>query len=565
MNQRSVRVQHVLVRALCSSGRVAQSANGVRRFARGRYPALLAAVFILILPRLAAAQAVRLRPRISAQVDEGKLTVLRGNVHPLARPQYDQGAVAPSFPLERITLQFQPTAAQQADLDALLAAQQNPTSPSFHQWLTPAQFGDRFGLAQADLDKVTAWLQADGFVVVETPASRNMIVFNGTAAQVQSAFHTEIHNYTVSGRKFYANAAEPSVPSALAGVVADIRGLNNYRLKPRSIRKSPQSGIPQPNFTSSISGRHYVTPGDFAVIYDLNLLYSAGTPIDGTGQKIVVAGQSNIVLADVAAFRAAAVLPPKPPTVILTTSKDPGVMNDTGDELESSLDVEWAGAVAKNATIIFVYSNIGTFDAVQYAITHNLAPVISISYGACEAVFSSSDLSSLTAMAQQANALGITLVSSVGDAGATDCDGNLGNYPATQGLNVDVPGSLPYVTGVGGTEFDEGNGSYWQPASGSDVITSAQMYIPEKVWNDTFSQNVLSAGGGGASSVFGKPSWQTGTGVPDDGVRDVPDVSLNASPAHDPYLICAQFKPSGSNTYTSSCVNGNFATRTTAF
>ncbi|HVA94803.1 MAG TPA: S53 family peptidase, partial [Candidatus Dormibacteraeota bacterium] len=537
--------------------------HGAHRFrpiARRLYPVLLAAACILILPRMAGAQTVTVRPRIAGQVDESQLTVLRGNMHPLARAQYDQGRVSPSFPLERITMMFQMTAAQQADLAALLAAQQNPTSPSFHQWLTPAQYGDRFGLAQADLNKVTAWLQAQGLEIVETPASRNMIVFNGTAAQVESAFHIQFHNYNANGRKFYANSAEPSIPSALSGVVAGFRGLNNYRLKPRAIRKSPLSGIPQPHFTSGISGNTYVTPGDFAVIYDLNPLYSAGTAIDGTGQNIVVAGQSNIVLADIAAFRTAAGLPPKTPTVILTTATDPGVLDSTGDEQESSLDVEWAGAVAKNAMIIFVYSNNGAFDAVQYAITNNLAPVISVSYGTCEALLSSSDLASLTVMAQQANAQGITLVSSVGDGGATDCDGTLGNYPATLGLNVDVPGSLPYVTGVGGTEFDEGNGSYWKTTTvpGPDIITSAKSYIPEMAWNDTSVQNGLFAGGGGASSLFGKPSWQTGTGVPNDGARDVPDISLNASPVHDPYLICDQFQPSGSNTYTSSCLNGTF-------
>lgn len=521
--------------------------------------ALWAGVLAVVLPGLAAAQTIAVQPRIAAaQIDDSKLTVLRGNTHPLARAQYDQGKADPSLKLERITMMFQPTAAQQADLDALLAAQQNPTSASFHKWLTPAQYGDRFGIAQADLDKAAAWLQAHGFVVVETPPSRNLVVFNGTAAQVESAFHTEIHNYATGDRKFYANSAEPSIPSALAGVVSGFRGLNNYPLKPRSIKKSPLSGTPQPNFTSSISGNHFVAPGDFAIIYDLNPLYSAGTAIDGTGQDIVVAGQSNIVLADVAAFRTAAGLPAKAPTIILATSSDPGVLNSTGDEQESSLDIEWAGAVAKNATILFVYSANGTFDAVQYAITHDLAPVISISYGDCEATFPTSYVNSLVALAQQANALGITLVSSTGDGGATDCDGGLGNYPATLGLNVDIPASLPYVTGVGGTEFNEGNGTYWQPKGSTDIVTSALSYIPEKTWNDSSSANELLSGGGGASSIFGKPSWQAGSGVPADGVRDVPDISLNASTNNDPYLICAQFIPQGSSTFTSSCLNGTF-------
>jgi hypothetical protein len=515
--------------------------------------ALWAGVLAVVLPSLAAAQGSAVRPRIAAaQIDDSRLTVLRGNTHPLARAQYDQGKADPSLKLERITMMFQPTAAQQADLDALLAAQQNPTSASFHKWLTPAQYGDRFGIAQADLDKAAAWLQAHGFVVVETPPSRNLVVFNGTAAQVESAFHTEIHNYATRDRKFYANSAEPSIPSALAGVVSGFRGLNNYPLKPRSIKRSPLSATPQPNFTSSISGNHFVAPGDFATIYDLVPLYGSG--IDGTGQKIVVVGQSKIVTNDIATFRSLSSLPPNPPQVILVpTSSDPGVID--GDVQEASLDIEWSGAVARKATIVYVYST-NVFVSLQYAIEQNLAPVISISYGVCEPQTSASDINFLVALAQQANALGITIVASTGDGGATDCDGGLGNYPAELGLNVDVPGSLPYVTGVGGSEFDEGNGTYWQSANGSDVVSSALSYIPEKGWNDTIPPPVgLSAGGGGASSIFGKPSWQTGsTGVPADGARDVPDVSLNASTAHDGYLICSQV--SGTNPLVSGCQNG---------
>jgi subtilase family serine protease len=514
----------------------------------------------LVAPFVASAQTNAVPSRIAAQINESNLTTLRGNTHPLARPQYDQGRVDPATKMERITMAFQRTAAQNADLDALLAAQQNPASPSFHQWLSSAQFGERFGIAQTDLQKVTAWLQARGLNVVETPDSKNFIVFEGTASQVESALHVEMHNYATSDTKFYSNSSEPSVPADLAAVVSGFRGLNNFRMKPRAIRQNPASGTPLPNFTSSISGNNFVAPGDFAVIYDLNTLYSASPAIDGTGQKIVVVGQSNIVPADIAAFRTASGLPANAPVVTLVpTSTDPGVLSGTGDEQESSIDIEWAGAVAKNATIDFVYSGNGVNDALQYAISNNIAPVISVSYGNCEALNPLSEIESLVALAQQANSQGITIVSSAGDGGATDCDGDLSNYPAILGLSVDVPASLPYVTGVGGTEFNEGNGAFWQKATNNtDVLTSALTYIPEKVWNDSSTTNGLSAGGGGASSVFGKPTWQIGTGVPADGARDVPDISVNASSMHDSYLVCVQFIPSKSSTFTSSCLNGTF-------
>src|ERR1019366_3403009 len=178
------------------------------------------------------------------------------------------------------------------------------------------------------------------------------------------------------------------------------RGLNNYSLKPRAIKKSGVSLV-QPNFTSSISGNHYIAPDDFATIYDLKPLYSRSPAINGTGQKIVIVGQSNIVLADIAACRTASGLPPNVPTLTLVPgSSNPGVLNG-GDGQESSIDIEWAGAVATNATIVFVYANPnttnGVFDSLQYAIGQDLAPVISISYGGCEPTWAISDINALVA------------------------------------------------------------------------------------------------------------------------------------------------------------------------
>jgi hypothetical protein len=513
---------------------------------------LCAALFVLT-PCFGKAERSLPRARIASSIDEGQRSPLKGDLHPLARPQNDRGAADPSLLLPRITMAFQPTAAQQADLDALLAAQQNPTSASFHQWLTPQQYGERFGIAPADLAKVASWLQSMGFTVVETPASRNFIVFSGTAGQVRAAFHADIHNYEAKGQKFYANSSEPSVPAALAGIVSGFRGLNSVRMLPRAVPDKQADSKLQPNFTASGSGNHYIAPDDFATIYDLNPLYSASPPIDGTGQKVVVVGQSQVVLSDIATFRSLSGLSPNvPQTILVPSSANPGPVD--GDIQESSVDIEWAGAVARNATIIFVYSGNGVLDALQYAVSQNLAPVVSISYGSCEAVNPPDEMRLLAYVAQQANAQGITIVSSVGDSGATDCDGSISpaNYPAKLGLSVDFPSSLPYVTGVGGTEFNEGNGSYWEAAPVIDVITSALSYIPEIVWNDSSSLNGLDATGGGASSIFRKPTWQTGTGVPADGARDVPDISLAASNTHDPYLVCSWLP----GTTTSSCQNG---------
>ena len=511
---------------------------------------------VLCCSQLLFAQA--LKDRVVQAVDTSQMTAIGGNVHSLARPEFDQGRVEPSMGM-RVTMTFKMTPAQQADLDALLAAQQERGSPDYHRWLTPEQYGSRFGLSQGDINQVTRWLESAGFHVEGVPASRNMITFRGTAQQVESALHTEMHRYAVDGKPHFANASEPSIPAALADVVLGFRGLNNFQLKPRALRISPR-------FTSSVSGNHFITPADFATIYDVNPLYQKG--LTGTGQKIVVVGQSDVNLTDVEAFRSNSGLPANDPQKIFVTS-NPGLRQ--GDVDEANLDVEWGGAIAPNATLIFIVGDPvngnGVVDAINYAITTKPipAPVISTSYGDCEADFSTGALNSLKALMQQANLEGITVLGPAGDTGPADCDFNSNpNSPttaSTRGLAVDLPGALESVTSLGGTEFNEGGGTYWQPALASDVVSSALSYIPEAAWNDTNkvingASIGLSAGGGGSSTVIPKPAWQAGTGVPNDGARDVPDISFNASAVHDGYLICSEHFDSMTNTFSPTCPTG---------
>jgi hypothetical protein len=492
--------------------------------------------------------------RIGQAIDNASRVALQGNVRPMFRPENDLGRADGSLLLENISLMFAFTASRRSELTALLDDLQNPFSPSFHHWLTPEQFADQFGLSQNDLNKVVAWLEGQGFTVTWKARSRTWVSFSGTASQVQAAFETEIHNFSYHDATYYANATEPSVPSALAGVVLAIHGLDNYPLKPAGVVRKVSAGL-TPAFTSYISGNTYVAPGDFAVIYDLNSLYSAG--IDGRGQSIAVMGQTDLYSnqsganSDISAFRNAAGLPPNSLQVVLIPgATPPGVVSDDIDE--ASTDVEWAGAVARNATIVFVNGGAkGVAKALQYAIDNKTAPVISISYGECESMLGSANLMALANLAQQANAQGQTIVAAAGDTGAAGCEGGLSTTAATTGLAVNWPSSLPYVTGLGGTEFHEGSGVYWTAdTNGVDVPLSALSYIPEMAWNDTSSplntEHVLSAGGGGASAYFSKPGWQTGTGVPNDAARDVPDLSLNSSLLHDPSLLCVQ----------GSCVDG---------
>jgi hypothetical protein len=500
---------------------------------------LLSAATLLCPGRMAA----QVRDRIVQAMEASEAQPLRGNVHPFARPADDQGQAARSMMLNRMVMMFSPSATQRTDLEALLTEQQNPLSPYYHQWLTPEQYADRFGLSPADLAKAVDWLQGQGFSVDEAAPSRTYIAFSGTAAQVESSFGATIHRYFVNGEMHYANASEPKLPWPLANVVTGIHGLNDFRPKARG-------GVGRPRFTSSVSGNHFLAPDDFATIYNLKPLYTSG--VDGTGQSLVVVGQTDLVMSDITTFRSLSGLPAKPPQVVLVPgSADPGVVTD--DIGEASLDVQWSGAVARNATIIYVNSKNGAFDSMFYAISQNLAPVISISYGDCEQHFSASEINSLRTIGQQANAQGQTIVGPSGDSGAADCD-----FPpdattqltsATEGLAVDVPAALPSVTGAGGTTFSDGVGAFWSPANNASN-GSALSYIPEISWNDTATElgngGSLAATGGGSSTLFAKPTWQSAAGVPNDGRRGVPDISFNASFDHDGYLVCSQ----------GSCSNG---------
>lgn len=508
--------------------------------------------------QFATGQRTLTRDRILQPVDPSATASIPGTAHPLVRPEFDRGRTSPGRMITRAALVFRLSAAQQADMDRLLADQQDPSSPRYHKWITPGEYAERFGITANDLAKITAWLQSQGLTVEGESESRTELYFSGTAGQIERAFQTEIHNLSVRGEQHFANAADISVPAAFAGLVLGVRKLNDFSPRPRLRRVSA-------HFTSSVSGNHFLIPGDFATIYHLAPLYSQG--LDGTGQKIAVMGQTALNLPDVRAFRSASGLAANDPTPQLVPNT--GISQTcTGDLDEANLDVEWSGGVAKNATIVYVYAGVGTngtctnrrsnvFDALQYAINTNVAPVISISYGNCEANIGASQTKIFQQWAQHAIAQGQTITSAAGDDGAADCD--VTGASATHGLAVDVPASIPEVTGVGGSEFSGDPAAtvtagcaaattYWNTSCSLTSGASALSYIPEVVWNDPVGSGStsFSATGGGASTIFAKPTWQTGPGVPNDNARDVPDLSLNASPNHDPYLICTQ----------GSCTNG---------
>ena len=475
---------------------------------------------LLLLSAYVAGQTPAQKTRLRERINRDQTTVLSGHVHPLARPAFDQGQVAGSFLLPSVTMYLQPSPAQKAALVGLLASQQNPKSPLFHQWLTPEQFGNRFGATQSDYKQVRDWLASEGFTLSPETRGRRWLTFRGTASQIENTFKTAIHQYQVNGELHFANATDPSIPTALAGMVASLHGLNDFRMKAR-LKRTTQ---PHLNFSD---GTHGIAPDDFATIYDLTPLYSAG--IDGTGQTIAIAGQSAIHASDQSRFRTTYNLTAQTVNQILVPGEqNPGIVD--GDVDESNLDVQWAGAVARKATIDFVFAG-DVETSIMYIVDQNLAPVFSASYGICEA-YDLIDLvgpaPSTQGLAQQANAQGQIWVNAAGDAGAADCDIAFTDFIAQSGLAVDAPASIPEVTGVGGSQFNDAGHTYWA-ANNNANSASALSYIPEIAWNTTIADQVLSSGGGGQSLIFPKPVWQSGPGVPTGGFRNVPDVSLNAS------------------------------------
>ncbi len=468
--------------------------------------------------------------RIAAQAvsSSAPRAALTNTVSPRARAAADLGAAPADRILSSVTLRFNMSAAQSSALDALIAAQQNPQSAQYRQWLTPEQYAAQFGLSSSDIAKVTSWLESQGLTVTGVARGHSFVTVSGTVAKLNAAFATSIHSVSLNGEQHIANLSEPALPAAIAAVTSTITGLSDIRIRPHA----------HPHFTSSISGSHFVAPGDFYTIYDINPLLTSN--VNGAGITIAVAGQTDILLTDVAAFRAASGLPANAPTIKLIGT-DPGTPLTSGvaeDQVEASLDVEWSGAVAPSATILYVNSTDVLGGSLTQIIDQNLAPIATVSYGDCETNFGSSNIAVFNQLFRQAAAQGQTIAGPGGDSGATDCDYQ--TNVATQGLAVDFPASSPYVTGVGGTMFNEGAGSYWAAANGTayNGSASALSYIPEAVWNESSSTNGLSGGGGGASAYFTKPTWQTGTGVPSDSARDVPDIAFNAAAGHDGYLYC---------------------------
>ncbi len=594
----------------------------ITKFLRIIAPLIAVSAIVSVLPSaLLSAQTTStlVKTRITQPIDNNSLVVLKGTVHPLATAANDRGAAPDSMPLNRIQVVFKRSAAQEAALKQLIEEQLTPGSANYHKWLTPAQFGAEFGPSDQDVSTIEAWLESQGFSVGKIDPGRQVLEMSGSVAQFRTAFHTQIHKYMVNGQIHYANAANPEIPSALAPVFGGFVSLNDFPIKSQArylgkAKYDVKTGQATPEWTyGTSSGVSFVlAPSDFAVQYDLP---SASSGLNGAGQTIAIINDSNINVYLVNQFRTLFGLSANPPQVIID-GNDPGVdgiNNPDGpnyDSVEAYLDTEWSGAVAPDATIDLVIGadtalESGLVLAAEHAVFGNLAPVMSLSFGACEAEIGSSNVF-LNDLWEQAAAQGITVMVSSGDSGSAGCDDDNTQYYAVNGLAVNGFASTPYDVAVGGTDFyysDYATGgasiaNYWNTTASQNPTVSLKTPVPEQPWNDSqYGLNIvnyytaisgstattIAGGGGGASNCatgtvntstgaysactagYPKPAWQTGTGVPNDSARDVPDVSLFAADGlnYSYYPICAvdaDCQPaSGSNLVQISGVGGTSA------
>ncbi len=532
------------------------------------------------------------RPLITQPVDESQRTTLSGNTYPLARPEFDVGTAPARLPMERMLLVLKRSPEKEFALRTLLDDQQDKGSPNYHQWLTPEQVGTQFGPTDADMQTITAWLQSHGFEVGSTKG-RTVLEFSGSASQVQEAFHTTIHEYIVNGEQHWANARDPSIPAALAPAVAGIDSLHNFPRKATnryvgqySVKTHRLTSPADPAYTVACgngSECYFLTPYDFATIYDVQTLWTSS--IDGTGQTIGIVGRTDVNPQDATNFwQLFGLTTPANKLNIIYNGYPPEV---NGDEPEADIDIQWSGSVAPQATIDFVTSeSTETTDGVDlsavYIVDNNLAPVMSESYGECELGLGTAGNQFYYALWEQAAAQGISVFVSSGDNGSAACDNPAG--PAQYGLNVNGIASTPFNAAIGGTDFNQYEtwSNYWNPTNNPSTEESAKGYIPETTWNDSCTnslaitlgygstaeqacnnQQMIQDGGvnstgdsggpsncavntqgvlGSCTQSYPKPSWQIGTGVPADNKRDLPDVSLFASNGFlgSAYVICEQ-------------------------
>ncbi len=551
-------------------------------------------------------------PRITQAIDPRAYVTLPGNTRPEAtNAAYYRGAVSATSPIEHMFLFLQRSPEQEQAVDKFINELNDRNSPNFHQWLTPEEFGERFGVDEGDIQQVTNWLQSQGFVINKVYPNRMLIDISGTAGAIAQAFHTQMVQLEVNGEAHIANYSDPQIPAALAPVIKGFASLNDF--PPHAMHKSVSqytfAGCATSTTRPTEPGTCYaMTPQDNQTIYNLNPLYAAG--YSGQGQTIALVEDTDTYggAADWNSYRTAFGLTGYAGTYtqVHPGCTDPGTNADDG---EAAIDVEIATAIAPSAAIENIACPSGSVTFGGLIALQNLINeagpypgVVSVSYGVCEVVNGNGGNASFTTTYQQAAAQGISVFGASGDEGPSSCSNEFANGASYDQASLGISGwtSTPYNVSVGGTDFEDVYNAklnsvplstYWNASNTAD-FGSAKSYIPEIPWNDACASTLIAdyargsfntygasgtgmcntspyntangylstgAASGGASNCYSgsgganstsylisepqcqglpKPSYQTGAalsggqavyGVPADGVRDIPDVSMFAA------------------------------------
>ncbi len=539
----------------------------------------------------------------SRAIDESHLVTLTGNTRAEARDEAnDRGKISDATPLRHMILVLRRPAAREAAFERYVDQLTDRGSLNYRRWLSAREIGAKYGLAKGDIETVRAWLIGHGFAVNTIYPSRMAIDFSGNAGQVRATFHTEIHTLDVRGQKHIANMNDPRIPAALAPLVEGIVSLHDFHGRPAS-HGGPGWTVANCGLGSRdlIANCYFVTPADLATIYNFTPLFAANNT--GAGQTIAVAEDSNIYSADDwTRFRSLFGLAGYTSGSISQTHPggcdDPGT---NGDDFEAILDTEYASAAAPDAAIqVASCADSETTWGLTIAVVNivNSAsppPILNVSYIWCEANAGQANDKAYHDAWQQAAAEGMSVFVSSGDEGAAACD--YGKAKASHGITANGIASTKYNVAVGGTDFGDTyhhkNAQYWNATSDSNY-GSAKSYVPEIPWNSSCGSQLIAgyvtgskvtygadgfcnvsagqpfittyAGGSAPSSCakkahgdckgYAKPSWQKNIlGIPRDGVRDIPDVSLFSAgpvwghafivcfsdPAHDFGTPCSKF------------------------
>jgi subtilase family serine protease len=500
----------------------------------------------------------------------------------------DLGVVPANAMLPHIRLTLKRPAYLQAALDSLTHDQRVRGTASYHRWLTPAQLR-AYGPAQADITAVVGWLNRHGLTVNSVSPSGMSIDFGGTAANVGATFHTQLHNVLRAGAAHVANVTAPAIPAALAPVVTGAT-LANFFPRPQMVRATPSLTV-----SSGPASFYAVAPTDFATIYNLNPLRGSfnffGRPIVGDGVTVAVVEQTLIQASDWNRFRQVFGLSGYTGTLTLSQPGSCTSPGFTGDEGEAALDAEWSDAVAPNANIIEASCAGSEFTFGVETTLENLlekgtpATILSISYGGAELANGFSFVVGWNNLLEEGAAEGKAIFVSSGDSGAAAGEEDFGD-----GLDVNGLADSAYNVSVGGTDFYDTalneNTKYWHKGN-SNFDGSAISYIPEIPWNNScasppiwefekfsgeiaFCNSPKSAavtqngigGTGGVSDYFTKPDWQLTSvlGMPNDGLRDQPDVSLFAANGiwNHFYVFCMSDANEGGNPCSYTTANALF-------